>query len=81
MAHDSAHSTDGKTVRMGTFWRVALAVVLDLYSRRAVGWSIQSTLDRSIVLNALEGALQQRKPEAGLICHSDRGSQYASDHL
>jgi putative transposase len=55
-----------------------LAVVLDLYSRRVVGWSLQKTLDRSLVLSALRDALMQRKPEAGLICHSDRGSQYAS---
>jgi putative transposase len=55
-----------------------LAVVLDLYSRRVVGWSIQDRLDRSLVLSALKGALLQRNPEAGLICHSDRGSQYAS---
>ena len=55
-----------------------LAVVLDLYSRRVVGWSMQSTLDRSLVLSALKGALIQRTPEPGLICHSDRGSQYAS---
>ena len=55
-----------------------LAVVLDLYSRRVIGWSIKDSLDRSLVLSALEGALIQRKPEPGLICHSDRGSQYAS---
>jgi transposase InsO family protein len=55
-----------------------LAVVLDLYSRRVVGWSMKDSLDRSLVLNALQGALLQRKPGDGLICHSDRGSQYAS---
>jgi putative transposase len=55
-----------------------LAVVVDLYSRRVVGWSIRDTLDRSIVLSALESALVQRHPGAGLVCHSDRGSQYAS---
>jgi transposase InsO family protein len=55
-----------------------LAVVLDLYSRRVVGWSLKETLDRSLVLSALQGALMQRNPGAGLICHSDRGSQYAS---
>jgi putative transposase len=55
-----------------------LAVVLDLYSRRVVGWSLKDTLDRSLVLNALQDGLMQRKPGAGLICHSDRGSQYAS---
>jgi transposase InsO family protein len=56
-----------------------LAVVIDLYSRRVVGWSLQNALDRSIVLEALKSALQLRHPEPGLICHSDRGSQYASN--
>ena len=55
-----------------------LAVVLDLFSRRVVGWSMQATLDRSLVLGALESAFGHRRPEAGLIHHSDRGSQYAS---
>lgn len=56
-----------------------LAVVLDLASRRIVGWSMKSSLDRSIVLDALRNALLDRRPGPGLICHSDRGSQYASD--
>ncbi len=55
-----------------------LAVVLDLFSRRVVGWSMQTSLNRSLVLNALEAALCQRHPQAGLLHHSDRGSQYAS---
>ncbi|GAB4453715.1 MAG: hypothetical protein OHK0029_07020 [Armatimonadaceae bacterium] len=55
-----------------------LAVVLDLFSRRVVGWSMQESLERSLVVNALEAALCQRYPEAGLVHHSDRGSQYAS---
>jgi putative transposase len=55
-----------------------LAVVLDLYSRWVVGWSLQDALDRSIVLSALKSALLQRNPGPGVICHSDRGSQYAS---
>lgn len=55
-----------------------LAVVLDLFSRRIVGWSMQPSLDRSIVVNALQAALSQRRPEAELLHHSDRGSQYAS---
>ena len=55
-----------------------LAVVIDLYSRRVIGWSLQDTLDRSLALNALKSALLQRNPGSGLICHSDRGSQYAS---
>ena len=55
-----------------------LAVVLDLFARRVVGWSMQPTLERQVVLAALTDALRRRKPAAGLIHHSDRGSQYAS---
>ena len=55
-----------------------LAVVLDLFSRRIVGWQTSASLDRSVVVEALEGALSSRRPTAGLVCHSDRGSQYVS---
>ncbi len=55
-----------------------LAVVLDLFSRRVVGWARSATLERSLVLSALAMALASRKPAVGLLCHSDRGSQYAS---
>ena len=54
-----------------------LATVMDLYSRRIVGWAMQSTLERSLTLNALEMAIAQRQPAPGLIHHSDRGVQYA----
>lgn len=55
-----------------------LAVVIDLYSRKVVGWSIGSRMKASLVCDALQMATWQRKPKAGLIHHSDRGSQYAS---
>ena len=55
-----------------------LAVVLDLFSRRIVGWSMGPTLERSLVVSALDMALTKRSPASGLLCHSDRGSQYAS---
>lgn len=55
-----------------------LAVILDLFSRRVVGWSMDKSIDRSLVQRALDAALSLRKPQAGLLCHSDRGSQYAS---
>ncbi len=55
-----------------------LAVVLDLFSRRIVGWSMRPSLEKTLVLNALQAALCQRRPEARLVHHSDRGSQYAS---
>lgn len=55
-----------------------LAVVLDLYNREVVGWSMSRSLDTSIVLRALEGAMMKLGPDAEIIFHSDRGSQYAS---
>jgi putative transposase len=57
-----------------------LAVVEDLYSRRVVGWSMADHLESRLVVDALEMAVQQRWPEEGLLAHSDRGSQYASEH-
>ena len=57
-----------------------LAVILDLFSRRVVGWSLSERLERGIALDALKMALQDRKPPQGLLHHSDRGSQYASAH-
>jgi transposase InsO family protein len=57
-----------------------LAVVIDLFSRRIVGWSMQAHMERSLVIDALEMACLQRRPEVGkAIFHSDRGSQYASE--
>jgi len=55
-----------------------LAVVIDLCSRRVVGWSMSSRMKAKLVCDALQMALWQRRPKAGLIHHSDRGSQYAS---
>jgi transposase InsO family protein len=55
-----------------------LAVVLDLYSRRIVGWAMSDSLHRQLVIDALQMALTTRQPLPGLLHHSDRGSQYAS---
>jgi len=55
-----------------------LAVVLDLYSRRVVGWAMRHTQDHGLVLDALAMAVAQRQPRPGLVHHSDRGRQYAS---
>ena len=56
-----------------------LAVILDAFSRKAVGWAFESTLDASLAIAALDTALNARKPQPGsLIHHSDRGVQYAS---
>jgi transposase InsO family protein len=55
-----------------------LAVILDLYSRMVVGWSMSGNCDENLVEHALEQALARRRPKAGLLHHSDRGSQYTS---
>jgi putative transposase len=55
-----------------------LAVVLDLFSRRVVGWAMRHTLEGALTLEALQMAIRSRKPKPGLLYHSDRGSQYAA---
>lgn len=59
---------------------VYLAVVEDLFSRMVVGWSMAETMESRLVVDALGMAITRRRPGAGLTAHSDRGSQYASDH-
>jgi len=54
-----------------------VAVIMDLWSRRIVGWACGATLHCSLALSALQMALQHRQPQAGLLHHSDRGVQYA----
>jgi len=56
-----------------------IAAVLDLFSRRVVGWSMANHMKEDLVIDALQMALGRRKPRMGLIHHSDRGSQYASN--
>ena len=55
-----------------------LAVILDLFSRRVVGWATSQNVDRHLALAALDNAIVLRRPGAGLVHHSDRGSTYAS---
>lgn len=64
-------------LKTGEGW-LYLAVVMDLYSKAIVGWSMSERITRELVIDALMMALWRRKPEAGLMHHSDRGSQYAS---
>jgi len=56
---------------------VYLATVLDLASRRVIGWAMRDTLDTELTISALEMAIAMRRPTPGLLHHSDRGSQYA----
>jgi putative transposase len=64
-------------IRLGTEF-VYLAVVLDAFSRRVIGWALGRTLEAELALSALRMALLERKPQPGLVHHSDRGVQYAS---
>jgi putative transposase len=57
---------------------VYLAVILDAFSRRVIGWALDRTLEDTLTLRALRMALEQRRPAPGLVHHSDRGVQYAS---
>jgi len=57
-----------------------LAAVEDLYSRKIVGWSMSDRIDSRLVVDALDMALRREVPEEGLVAHSDRGVQYASEH-
>jgi transposase InsO family protein len=61
----------------GSGW-LYLAVVMDLFSRRIIGWSMQRTLREGLVIDALDMAIQQRREEAPEIFHSDQGSQYSA---
>jgi transposase InsO family protein len=58
---------------------VYLAVVIDAFSRRVIGWALERTLEDDLPLQALRMALEQRQPGSGLVHHSDRGGQYASN--
>ena len=64
-------------VRTGAGW-LYLAVVLDVFSRRVVGWAMSAVLETTLVLDALNMALWNRRPVAGVVHHSDRGVQYTS---
>jgi transposase InsO family protein len=57
---------------------VYLAVILDAFSRRVIGWALDGTLESALTLGALRRALAERRPTSGLVHHSDRGVQYAS---
>ncbi len=69
--------SDFTYIETGEGW-LYLAVVLDLFSRRVIGWSMSQRMDTDLVETALRMALSGRKPPAGLLHHSDQGSQYTS---
>lgn len=76
-APDRKWVADITFVPTGQGWAY-VAAVMDLFSRRIVGWSVSDSLESTLVLDALEQAIRSRRPTHGLIHHSDRGCQYAS---
>jgi putative transposase len=76
-AADRAWAGDVTYIATDEGW-LYLAVMLDLFSRRVVGWSVSSTNDTALAAEALRRALVARRPEAGLLHHTDRGSPYAA---
>ncbi|WLP20995.1 IS3 family transposase [Raoultella ornithinolytica] len=70
--------TDITYIRTWQGW-LYLAVVIDLFARNVVGWSMKPTLSRELALDALMMAVWRRKPDSEVIVHSDQGSQYGSD--
>jgi transposase InsO family protein len=76
-APNQAWAADITYIRCWEGW-CYLAVVIDLFSRRVVGWAVAEHMHTELVLEALQRAIIQRRPAAGLVHHSDRGSQYAS---
>ena len=75
---DQGWVTDITYIRTWQGW-LYLAVVIDLYSRKVVGWSMRPTLARELVVDALLMAVWRRKPRRSVIIHSDQGSEYGSD--
>ena len=74
---DQAWAGDITSIWTAEGW-LYLSVLLDLYSRQVVGWAMSEQVDTTLVQGALEMALGRRQPKAGLLHHTDRGSQYAS---
>jgi transposase InsO family protein len=74
---DEVWLSDITYIRLGTGW-VFLAVILDLFNREVIGWSLSDSMSSNVVIEALENAMFRRGSPANVIFHSDRGIQYAS---
>jgi len=80
LAKHQAWTMDITYIPTGEGW-LYLALVEDLYSRKIVGWSMSERIDSELVADALDMAIQRERPQPGLLAHSDRGVQYASNHF
>jgi putative transposase len=76
-APNQAWVTDATCVLTGEGWLYVIAL-LDVFTRRVVGWAMDSSLDAAVAVRSLAMAIAQRRPAPGLVVHSDRGSQFAS---
>lgn len=74
---NQAWATDITYIRI-TRVHLFLAAIIDVYSRKIIGWAISTSLDHKLCMAAIESAVKQRKPGVGCIHHSDRGAQYCS---
>lgn len=77
-APDQVYVSDITYIWTAEGW-LYLAVILDLFSRQIVGWSLNRRMTRKLIMDALRMAIWRRRPEPGLVFHSDRGSQYCSN--
>lgn len=77
-APNTVWASDITYIRTRQGW-LYLCAVLDLFSRKAIGWAMSSRIDTKLVIDAVEMAVFQRQPKTAVLFHSDRGSQYASD--
>ncbi len=80
LASDEIWAGDITYLKTAEGW-MYLAIVMDLYSRRIVGWQIEKHMTTDLISKALIKAVNLRQPKAGLVFHSDRGSQYTSKHF
>ncbi len=80
MAPNTKWVSDFTYIETGEGW-LYLAVVLDLFSRKVIGWAMRPTMDTPLVADALRMALRDRQPPAGLLHHSDQGCQYTVPEL
>jgi len=76
-APDKAYVSDITYVWTAEGW-LYLAIVLDLFSRMIIGWAVSARISKELVIEAMNKAISSRRPQKGLIAHSDKGSQYAS---
>jgi len=75
---DQVYASDITYIWTSEGWLFLAVIILDLFSRKIVGWSLNNRMSRKLIMDALRMAVWRRQPTPGLLFHSDRGSQYCS---